>query len=284
MGSLIVGTWVPSKRSAWPSRSVTHWPGQLNLQVETWRVHGFLSPNSSSNNNIRILLGFLHQDFQKCTILGRPIISSSPCARRFASVGDVVLWPNLRRVPGRSAQPVRSESNAGASGWSSWPGLAAVAIGLRSGSIGHLGVMGGVLRAAGKSSGWPSASFAAARCAPIVVGELGERAGRGGIGLLGFPRSVLDLSPFARASATARSAMTWRPERCWAAASSAGRGGQRRATTSTSRLPTVLCGRGFALRHDYGTPTAGDIPTTGVPAESPHDEPRGRGIGQGSDQ
>lgn len=70
----------------------------LDLEVGSGEVHGFLGPNGSGKTTtIRILLGLLHPDDGKATLLGSdPWRDATELHRRLAYVpGDVNLWPNL---------------------------------------------------------------------------------------------------------------------------------------------------------------------------------------------
>ena len=70
----------------------------LDLDVAEGEVHGFLGPNGSGKTvTIRILLGLLHADGGRATLLGGdPWNDAVELHRRLAYVpGDVNLWPNL---------------------------------------------------------------------------------------------------------------------------------------------------------------------------------------------
>ncbi|WP_086667200.1 ABC transporter ATP-binding protein [Lentzea kentuckyensis] len=70
----------------------------LNLDVRTGEVHGFLGPNGSGKSTtIRILLGLLRADSGTARLLGGdPWKDTAALHRRLAYVpGDVNLWPNL---------------------------------------------------------------------------------------------------------------------------------------------------------------------------------------------
>ena len=70
----------------------------LDLQVPVGQVTGFLGPNGSGKTTtIRILLGLLHADGGKATVLGGdPWVDAVRLHRSIAYVpGDVTLWPNL---------------------------------------------------------------------------------------------------------------------------------------------------------------------------------------------
>ncbi|MET9633499.1 ABC transporter ATP-binding protein [Lentzea sp. NPDC006480] len=70
----------------------------LNLDVQTGEVHGFLGPNGSGKSTtIRILLGLLRADSGTARLLGGdPWQDTAALHRRLAYVpGDVNLWPNL---------------------------------------------------------------------------------------------------------------------------------------------------------------------------------------------
>ncbi|MET9230807.1 ABC transporter ATP-binding protein [Lentzea sp. NPDC003310] len=70
----------------------------LNLDVQTGEVHGFLGPNGSGKSTtIRILLGLLRADSGTARLLGGdPWKDTAELHRRLAYVpGDVNLWPNL---------------------------------------------------------------------------------------------------------------------------------------------------------------------------------------------
>ncbi len=71
---------------------------QLDLNVRTGEVHGFLGPNGSGKSTaIRILLGILRRDAGSVRVLGQdPWRDAVRLHRRMAYVpGDVELWPNL---------------------------------------------------------------------------------------------------------------------------------------------------------------------------------------------
>lgn len=71
---------------------------QLDLQVSTGEVHGFLGPNGSGKSTtIRVLLGLLRIDAGRVRLLdGDPWRDAVTLHRRIAYVpGDVNLWPNL---------------------------------------------------------------------------------------------------------------------------------------------------------------------------------------------
>ncbi|WP_067467636.1 ABC transporter ATP-binding protein [Actinomadura macra] len=70
----------------------------LDLTVRTGEVHGFLGPNGAGKTTtIRVLLGLMHADGGKATLLGgNPWTDATALHRRLAYVpGDVTLWPNL---------------------------------------------------------------------------------------------------------------------------------------------------------------------------------------------
>ncbi|KOV85062.1 ABC transporter ATP-binding protein [Nocardia sp. NRRL S-836] len=70
----------------------------LDLDVQTGEVHGFLGPNGSGKSTtIRILLGLLRADSGTARLLGGdPWKDTASLHRRLAYVpGDVNLWPNL---------------------------------------------------------------------------------------------------------------------------------------------------------------------------------------------
>ena len=70
----------------------------LDLAVQTGQVTGFLGPNGSGKSTtIRILLGLLHADGGRATVLGGdPWADAVRLHRSIAYVpGDVTLWPNL---------------------------------------------------------------------------------------------------------------------------------------------------------------------------------------------
>lgn len=70
----------------------------LDLSVATGEVHGFLGPNGAGKSTtIRVLLGLLHADAGRATLLGAdPWNDAVELHRRLAYVpGDVELWPNL---------------------------------------------------------------------------------------------------------------------------------------------------------------------------------------------
>ncbi|MDW5329588.1 ABC transporter ATP-binding protein [Plantactinospora sp. KLBMP9567] len=70
----------------------------LDLSVNTGEVHGFLGPNGAGKTTtIRVLLGLLHADAGRATVLGGdPWRDAVGLHRRLAYVpGDVNLWPNL---------------------------------------------------------------------------------------------------------------------------------------------------------------------------------------------
>src|SRR6476659_4336142 len=70
----------------------------LDLQVPAGQVTGFLGPNGSGKTTtIRILLGLLHADGGKATVLGGdPWVDAVRLHRSIGYVpGDVTLWPNL---------------------------------------------------------------------------------------------------------------------------------------------------------------------------------------------
>jgi ABC-2 type transport system ATP-binding protein len=71
---------------------------ELDLDVATGEVHGFLGPNGSGKSTtIRVLLGLLRADAGKVRLLdGDPWHDAVELHRRLAYVpGDVNLWPNL---------------------------------------------------------------------------------------------------------------------------------------------------------------------------------------------
>jgi polyether ionophore transport system ATP-binding protein len=71
---------------------------ELELEVATGEVHGFLGPNGSGKSTtIRVLLGLLRADSGEATLLGGdPWHDAVALHRRLAYVpGDVTLWPNL---------------------------------------------------------------------------------------------------------------------------------------------------------------------------------------------
>lgn len=70
----------------------------LDLRVPTGEVTGFLGPNGSGKSTtIRVLLGLLHADGGRASVLGGdPWADAVALHRRIAYVpGDVTLWPNL---------------------------------------------------------------------------------------------------------------------------------------------------------------------------------------------
>ncbi len=70
----------------------------LNLEVATGEVHGYLGPNGSGKSvTIRTLLGLLHVDRGEAKLLGGdPWTDAVALHKRLAYVpGDVNLWPNL---------------------------------------------------------------------------------------------------------------------------------------------------------------------------------------------
>lgn len=70
----------------------------LNLTVTAGEVHGFLGPNGAGKTTtLRCLLGLLHADAGRATVLGLdPWRDAVELHRRLAYVpGDVALWPNL---------------------------------------------------------------------------------------------------------------------------------------------------------------------------------------------
>jgi ABC-2 type transport system ATP-binding protein len=70
----------------------------LDLEVATGEVHGFLGPNGAGKTvTIRILLGLLHPDRGRVTVLGGdPWRDAVDLHRRIAYVpGETNLWPNL---------------------------------------------------------------------------------------------------------------------------------------------------------------------------------------------
>src|SRR5207342_375076 len=71
---------------------------ELDLNVATGEVHGFLGPNGSGKSTtIRVLLGLLRADSGRVRLLGGdPWAQATSLHRRLAYVpGDVSLWPNL---------------------------------------------------------------------------------------------------------------------------------------------------------------------------------------------
>jgi ABC-2 type transport system ATP-binding protein len=71
---------------------------ELDLQVDTGEVHGFLGPNGSGKSTtIRVLLGLMRADSGSVQLLGEdPWKQAVALHRRLAYVpGDVNLWPNL---------------------------------------------------------------------------------------------------------------------------------------------------------------------------------------------
>ncbi|MBM7824744.1 ABC-2 type transport system ATP-binding protein [Arcanobacterium pluranimalium] len=71
---------------------------ELNLQINTGEVHGFLGPNGSGKSTtIRVLLGLLKADAGKVSVFGKdPWRDVVDLHKRLAYVpGDVSLWPNL---------------------------------------------------------------------------------------------------------------------------------------------------------------------------------------------
>lgn len=71
---------------------------RLDLTVAAGEVHGFLGPNGAGKTTtIRVLLGLLHADGGRATLLGGdPWRDAVALHRRLAYVpGDVNLWPNL---------------------------------------------------------------------------------------------------------------------------------------------------------------------------------------------
>ena len=71
---------------------------ELDLEVDTGEVHGFLGPNGSGKSTtIRVLLGVLKADGGTARLLdGDPWRDAESLHRRLAYVpGDVALWPNL---------------------------------------------------------------------------------------------------------------------------------------------------------------------------------------------
>jgi ABC-2 type transport system ATP-binding protein len=71
---------------------------ELELEVATGEVHGFLGPNGSGKSTtLRVLLGLLRADSGEATLLGGdPWHDAVPLHRRLAYVpGEVTLWPNL---------------------------------------------------------------------------------------------------------------------------------------------------------------------------------------------
>ena len=70
----------------------------LNLTVGTGQVTGFLGPNGSGKTTtIRVLLGLLHADGGRASVLGGdPWTDAVELHKRLVYVpGDVALWPNL---------------------------------------------------------------------------------------------------------------------------------------------------------------------------------------------
>src|SRR3954464_10311597 len=70
----------------------------LDLEVATGEVHGFLGPNGSGKSTtIRILLGLLRADSGAVQLLdGDPWDEAVALHRRLAYVpGDVTLWPGI---------------------------------------------------------------------------------------------------------------------------------------------------------------------------------------------
>jgi ABC-2 type transport system ATP-binding protein len=70
----------------------------LDLEVPTGQVTGFLGPNGSGKSTtIRIMLGLLHADGGRASVLGGdPWVDAVRLHRSIAYVpGDVTLWPNL---------------------------------------------------------------------------------------------------------------------------------------------------------------------------------------------
>ena len=70
----------------------------LNLEVKTGEVHGFLGPNGSGKSTtIRVLLGLLRKNGGEVELLGDdPWKNAVKLHRRLAYVpGEVNLWPNL---------------------------------------------------------------------------------------------------------------------------------------------------------------------------------------------
>jgi ABC-2 type transport system ATP-binding protein len=71
---------------------------ELDLTVSAGEVHGFLGPNGAGKSTtIRVLLGLLHSDSGKVSMLGGdPWRDAVELHRRLAYVpGEVNLWPNL---------------------------------------------------------------------------------------------------------------------------------------------------------------------------------------------
>jgi len=71
---------------------------QLDLEVTTGEVHGFVGPNGSGKSTtIRVLLGLLHADAGEAVLLGGdPWRDTVALHRRLAYVpGEVSLWPQL---------------------------------------------------------------------------------------------------------------------------------------------------------------------------------------------
>jgi ABC-2 type transport system ATP-binding protein len=70
----------------------------LELEVRSGEVHGFLGPNGAGKTTtLRVLLGLLHADGGKASVLGMdPWRDAAGLHRRLAFVpGEVSLWPNL---------------------------------------------------------------------------------------------------------------------------------------------------------------------------------------------